>query len=65
MTAELNRKKEAKFDPDLANDCFEWIKLVLIDGGYEKDAELLNVVYIIIIINIPQWAKKQSVGVYF
>ncbi|XP_066913610.1 myophilin-like [Clytia hemisphaerica] len=33
MTAELNRKKEAKFDPDLATDCFQWLKEVLNDGG--------------------------------
>jgi len=31
MTAELARKKAAKFDADLANDCFTWMKLVLED----------------------------------
>ena len=43
MTAELNRKREAKFDPSLANDCFEWIKLVLTDGGFAEDAGKLPV----------------------
>ena len=43
MTAELNRKKEAKFDADLANDCFEWMKLVLIDGGFSEDVDILKV----------------------
>ena len=33
MTAELARKKEAKFDPDLATDCFQWLREVLNDGG--------------------------------
>jgi len=44
MTAELNRKREAKFDVSLANDCFEWMKLVLIDGGFTEDAEKLKTV---------------------
>jgi len=44
MTAELNRKREAKFDVNLANDCFEWMKLVLIDGGFPEDAEKLTIV---------------------
>ena len=43
MTAELNRKREAKFDVALANDCMEWMKLVLIDGGFAEDAEKLTV----------------------
>jgi len=42
MTAELNRKKEAKFDPDLANDAFEWLRLVLLDGGHGDMADLLK-----------------------
>jgi len=42
MTAELARKKEAKFDADLANDCFEWMRLVLEDGGNTKDAAELK-----------------------
>jgi len=28
LTAELNRKKEAKFDPELSSECFEWMKAV-------------------------------------
>jgi len=43
MTAELNRKKEAKFDASLANDCFEWMKLVLKDGGLDTEAATLVV----------------------
>ena len=43
MTAELARKKEAKFDPDLANEAFEWLRLVLTDGGKEDMAGLLKV----------------------
>ena len=33
MTDEINRKKKSKFDPDLANDVLEWIRLVLEDAG--------------------------------
>ena len=47
MTAELNRKREAKFDVGLANDCFEWMKLVLIDGGFQQDADQLPVNFFI------------------
>lgn len=42
MTAELARKKEGKFDPDLSNDCIQWMKLVLKDGGYDAEAETLK-----------------------
>jgi len=42
MTAELARKREQKFDPSVANGCFEWMKLVLQDGGFSDDAKTLN-----------------------
>ena len=43
MTAELARKKEAKFDAELANDCFEWMRLVLKDGNFTNEADSLKV----------------------
>ena len=43
MTAELARKREANFDPSLANDCFEWVRLVLVDGGFTEEAKALTV----------------------
>lgn len=42
MSAELARKKESKFDADLANDCLEWMRLVLKDGGFDTEADTLN-----------------------
>merc|ERR1712137_104976 len=42
MTAELARKREKKFDAGLANDCFEWMKLVLSDGGFEEESQTLK-----------------------
>lgn len=44
MTAELNRKKASKFDADLTNDCFEWMSLVLTDGGFSEEAGKLGTV---------------------
>ena len=43
MTAELNRKKEGKFDVGLANECFEWMRQVLQNGGLDKEAATLGV----------------------
>lgn len=40
MTAELNRKKEAKFDVDLANEALTWLASVLRSTGSEDDGEL-------------------------
>ena len=42
MTAELANKKNAKFDPDLATEAFQWIADVLEDGGYSEDAAKLG-----------------------
>lgn len=41
LTAELNRKKAAKFDADLASTCFEWMKAVLEDGEMYEEADKL------------------------
>jgi len=35
MTAELAKKKEAKFDTDLANEALQWMKLVLAEKGHK------------------------------
>merc|ERR1712034_44732 len=42
MTAELNKKKDAKFDPELTSECVQWMIYVLEDGGFADDAKLLN-----------------------
>lgn len=39
LTAELNKKKAAKFDPDRANEALGWLKEVLVYSG--ADAELI------------------------
>ena len=44
MTSELARKKEAKFDAELANDALEWIKSVLVHAGRTDAANRINVV---------------------
>lgn len=46
MTAELNRKKEGKFDAELANECFEWMREVLKDGGHGDEADKLTTVHV-------------------
>jgi len=40
MTAELAKKKSAKFDSGLANECFEWIVTVL--KGNRADGDIVN-----------------------
>ena len=42
MTAELARKKAAKFDPELANEALQWIKQVLAEGGHDFDYDYAN-----------------------
>lgn len=41
LTAELNRKKAAKFDAELASTCFEWMKAVLEDGELFEESDKL------------------------
>jgi len=42
MTAELQKKKEAKFDAGLTGECVQWMVLVLRDGGLDDDAANLE-----------------------
>jgi len=42
LTAELNRKKAAKFDPDLTSDCFQWMKAVFEDADCEDESNYLD-----------------------
>jgi len=44
MTAELARKRERNFDPSIANDAFDWMRLVLQDGGFDEDAASLKLI---------------------
>jgi len=43
LTAELARKKAAKFDADLASTCFAWMRAVLEDGELYEESDKLNV----------------------
>jgi len=42
LTAELNRKKAAKFDPDLTSDCFQWMKAVFEDAECDEESIYLD-----------------------
>lgn len=42
MTAELEKKKAAKFDADLTSEAMEWMALVLADGGHNEDAKKIK-----------------------
>ena len=42
LSAELAKKKEKKFDAELASDCFQWMKYILDDGGLYDEANTLN-----------------------
>eukprot|EP00111_Clytia_hemisphaerica_P004356 TCONS_00012454-protein len=44
MTAELARKREKNFDASVANDTFDWMKSVLVDGGHDSDADSLKLI---------------------
>lgn len=41
LTAELARKKEAKFDPELSSEVFEWMAAVFDHGGDQESADAL------------------------
>lgn len=43
LTAELNKKKAAKFDVDLSNDCLMWMNAVFEDGGCEEETQQTSV----------------------
>jgi len=42
LTAELNRKKAAKFDADLAGECFAWMRAVFDDADCPHEVEFLD-----------------------
>jgi len=41
MTAELEKKKAAKFDADLTSEAMQWMAMVLEDGNHAEDAKKL------------------------
>lgn len=42
LTAELTRKKAAKFDAELASECFAWMRAVFEDANMSEDEETLS-----------------------
>jgi len=42
LTAELARKKAAKFDAELASECFAWMRAVFEDAGMPDEEEALS-----------------------
>ena len=43
MTAELDKKKDAKFSAGESQECIDWMKKVLEYGGLEEDAKVLDI----------------------